>query len=115
MEKMDAKANNVAKKRVYLSLPISGYDLEERKETAMKMEVKFRGMGYDVLSPLGGNWIEGLTTNEYMRRDIEMLLTCDIIFLMNGWNASAGCHTELCVAMACGLQVMFENLEKVEL
>jgi len=38
--------------RIYLSLPISGYDLQERIDTAMQMEVKLRGLGYDVFNPL---------------------------------------------------------------
>ena len=97
------------KKRVYISLPISGYDLEERKETAMKMEVKLNALGYEVVSPLGNDWVAGLTTCEYMERDIRMLLDCDAVLMMDGFNRSAGCHTELMVAMACGKEVWFEN------
>ena len=102
-------------KKVYLSLPISGYDLEERKETALAMEVKLRGRGYDVCSPLGDGWVEGLSTNEYMERDIRMLLDCCAVIFLEGWNKSAGCHTELCVAMACGKEVWFEGLDDIRL
>lgn len=56
------------KKKIYMSLPISGYDLSERIETAMKMEVKLKGLGHDVFNPLGAQWESGLSTNEYMRR-----------------------------------------------
>lgn len=107
------KPNSAAKvrKRIYLSLPISGYDLEERRETAMQTEVRLHSLGYDVVSPLGSNWEAGLTTQEYMQRDLEMLLTCDAIYLMTGWNRSAGCHCELCVATACGKEVLFEDME----
>ena len=96
-------------KRVYLSLPISGYDLEERIETAMRKEVKLKGMGYDVVNPLGNEWQSGLTTCEYMERDIRALLDCDTVLFMKGFNRSAGCHTELCVAMACGKNILFEG------
>lgn len=99
------------KKRIYISLPISHYDLEERKETAMKMEVKLRGMGYDVVNPLSTKtWTAGKTTEEYMEQDIRMLLDCDAALFMHGFNRSAGCHTELCVAMACGKDIYFEDL-----
>lgn len=103
------------KKKVYLSLPISGYDLQERIETAMEMEVKLRGRGYDVFNPLGEQWVKGLTTYDYMKLDLKALLDCDTVFFMNGWNKSAGCHTELCVSVACGLDVLFQDIENVTL
>lgn len=114
MEEMK-NPNSCVKKRIYLSLPISGYDLEERRETAMQTEVRLHSLGYDVVSPLGSNWEAGLTTQEYMQRDLEMLLTCDAIYLMTGWNRSAGCHCELCVATACGLDVWLEGLSELKL
>ena len=105
----------MSKKKVYISLPISGYDLDERKETALAMEVKLRRRGYDVFNPLGDHFQPGLTTNEYMKLDLKALLDCDVIMFMYGWNRSAGCHTELCVAMACGMDVMFEGISDIKL
>lgn len=105
---------NKKKRKIYISLPISGYDLEERKETAMQTEVKLRSRGYDVFNPLGGQWESGLTTQDYMKRDLKELLECDTIVFMHGFNKSAGCHTELCVAMACGMDIWFEDLQEKE-
>lgn len=99
-------------RRVYLSAPISGYDLAERKHTFAAMEKKLRVRGYDVCNPMGTQWESGLTAHDYMRKDIEMLLTCDAIMLMDGWNKSAGCHTELCVAIAIGIEIWFEDLSE---
>lgn len=103
------------KTKVYISLPISGYDIDERKETAMQIEVKLRGRGYDVFNPLGTQWETGLTTYEYMKIALKALLDCDAVMFMDGWNRSAGCHTELCVAMACGLDIWFESLNNLKL
>ena len=105
---------NKKKKKIYISLPISGYDLEERKETAMQTEVKLRSRGYDVFNPLGDKWESGLTAQDYMKRDLKALLECDTIIFMTGFNKSAGCHTELCVAMACGMDIWFEDLQEKE-
>ena len=105
---------NKKKRKIYISLPISGYDLEERKELAMQTEVKLRSRGYDVFNPLGDKWESGLTTQDYMKRDLKALLECDTIIFMTGFNKSAGCHTELCVAMACGMDIWFEDLQEKE-
>lgn len=102
-------------KRIYLSLPISGYDIDERKDTAMQMEIKLRGLGYDVFNPLGNGWVGGLTTHEYMKRDLKALLDCDCIFIMHGWNRSAGCKLELDTAVAIGIDVFFEELMNIQL
>ena len=67
-------------------MPISGYDLDERKETAMKMEVKLRGRGYDVFNPLGDQFVKGLTTYEYMTIDIKALIDCDTVLFMHDFN-----------------------------
>lgn len=98
--------------RVYLSGPISGYDLAERIEAFMQLEVKLRGKGVEVCNPLGQQWEQGLSTYDYMRKDIEMLLTCDAILMMDGWNRSAGCKTELDVAVAIGIDVWFETISE---
>lgn len=102
-------------KRIYLSLPISGYDLQERIETAMQMEVKLRGLGYDVFNPFNNGLPNEASTYEHMKADIKGLLDCDCVLFMYGWNRSAGCHTELTVAVACGLDVMFEGISDIKL
>ena len=108
------KSNKVVKrKKVYISLPISGYDLQERKEYATLTEIKLRGRGYDVFNPLGDQFVEGRTTHEYMKRDLQALLDCDAIIFLRGWNRSAGCKCELDVATAIGIDVWFEDLATI--
>lgn len=104
------------KTKVYISAPISGCDLDERKGAFLRMEKILRERGYDVFNPLGEkNHVDGLSTHEYMRQDISALLTCDAIILLDGWNKSAGCKCELDVAVACGLDVWFEKTEAFDI
>lgn len=103
---------NNMQKRIYISLPISGYDIDERINTAMKVDVRLRGAGYDTFNPLGEQWEKGLTTHDYMRRNIEGLLYCDAVVFLEGWNKDADCHTEFCVAKAIGIEIFFEETFK---
>lgn len=96
-------------KRIYISLPISGRDYDTQRDLAKAMEDKLRALGWDVFNPMGEQSARGLTTHEYMRIDISALLDCDAIILMKDWNRSAGCHTELCVAKAIGVEIYFEE------
>ena len=101
--------------KVYISLPISGYDISERRNTAKAMENKLRKLGYDVFNPLENGLPTYASTNQHMKADIKALLECDAVIFMQGFNHSAGCHTELAVAMAIGLEVWFEETENVTL
>lgn len=103
------------KKKVYLSLPISGYDLNERIETALQMEVNLHALGYDTFNPLSNGLPRKATTQEHMKADIKAMLDCDIVLFMSGFNRSAGCHTELTVAMATGMEIWFQDMENVKL
>lgn len=103
------------RKKVYLSLPISGYDLTERIETSLKTEMNLHERGYDVFNPLDNGLPHEASTYEHMKADIRALLDCDIVLFMSGFNRSAGCHTELAVAMAIGMEIWFQDLENVKL
>ena len=101
------------KKRIYLSLPISGYDIAERKETARKKALEL-GKEWEVLNPMDNGLPDDASTNAHMKRDLEMLLGCDAIYLMSRFTHSAGCMTEFHVATAIGLKVFFEECHSLD-
>ena len=94
-------------KRVYISLPISHYDLEERREYAQRVEDMLSHF-YSVVNPLKNGLPEDADWKVHMRKDIQDLLTCDAIFMCNGWEMSSGCKLEFDVATSCGLEVLYE-------
>ena len=94
-------------KRVYVSLPISGYDLKERREYAQRVEESL-GHFYDTVNPLMNGVSEDADWKVHMKKDIQDLLSCDAIFMCNGWETSVGCKLEFDVATSCGLEVLYE-------
>ena len=96
------------KKRVYISGPISGLEIHERRAEFQRVEYYLISLGYEVFNPLCNGLSQDAPTSEHMKADIKALLDCDAIYMMNRWNHSAGCQTEFLVATACGLTVMFE-------
>lgn len=44
----------------------------------------------------------------HMRADLEVLLSCDAIYLLSGWERSRGASVEKSVADACGMRVLYE-------
>lgn len=96
------------KKRIYISLPISNYDLDERRATALAKQRELEEAGFVVVNPLNNGLPADAGTHAHMKRDFEMLLGCDAIYMMERWLHSAGCKCEFDVATACGLEVYIQ-------
>lgn len=97
------------KGRIYISGPISGHNIEERRKAFKTAELFLKAQGYEVVNPMENGLPVDATTHEHMRRDIELLMTCDIIYMMRRWTHSKGCKVEFDVATAIGLPVLFEE------
>ena len=105
------------RKRIYISIPISGHDLEEVKAKARVVRVRLL---YDVFGLKKGQHRPDVITpfdvcpepdkpySYYMGEDIEALLECDAIYLCEGWQNSKGCMAEFGVARIYGKEIMFE-------
>jgi len=90
---------------LYLSGPMTG--LPAYNYPAFHAAAKhLRGLGYFVLNPAES--YDGDTTRrreDYMRKDIEMLLQADMVALLPGWENSKGVAVELAVATSLGLVI----------
>lgn len=93
------------KKKIYISGPISGHDIEERRAAFAAVESMLREEGLEVVNPLNVAFPEYCTHEQYMRVDIALLIGCDYIYLMKGWDESLGASTEFVVATSAGIEV----------
>lgn len=96
------------KKRVYVSLPISGRPIEEAKAEAERAKDVLMEAGYDPVTPFDivPEPIGKTAKEQYaycMGRDIEELLKCDAIHLCRGHEGSKGCRLERMAAIIYGL------------
>lgn len=108
-------------KRIYVSLPISGCPINQRKEYAyrVKRELEcghYAGWGYfkdedetQIVTPFDVCPEPDKPYSYYMGKDIEALLECDAIYLCEGWQNSKGCMAEFEVARIYGKEIIFER------
>lgn len=91
----------------YLSGPMTG--LPDYNRPAFNKAAEFlRNQGYAVWNPaeeFDANYI--YPRKIYMRRDIEALLKCDSLVLLNGWENSAGARLELAIAQELEMNIFF--------
>ena len=97
------------KKKMYVSLPISGRKIECVKEYAKRVKKRWMEKGFDVITPFDVCPTEGMPYNYYMGRDIEALLGCDGIILCYDWFSSKGCRAECSVAQVYGKTLKIDN------
>ena len=101
------------KKRIYISGPITGYKIGERRIAFKKAQLYCEKYGYNVFNPMENGLPSNAPTHEHMRCDIEGLLTCDAILMMRRWIHSKGCQVEFEVATSIGLPVFFEESDEL--
>lgn len=100
-------------KRIYISGPISGKDYDERKAAFSAVKKSLEAKGYEAISPMENGLNKYASTHLHMHRDIELLMSCDAIYMMEGWLHSKGCKLEFDVATAIGIDVWFEEAQQL--
>lgn len=63
--------------------------------------------GHAVLNP--ASLPDGLTESQYMDICLAMLRCADVIYLLDGWENSAGARVEYALADKLGLDIIFEG------
>ena len=93
----------------------------KRKKNADKLfaraEEKLELEGYEVVNPYKfGEYLKKEYAKEnkvpkyenYMRGDIELLINCDAIYLLENWGTSKGARLEKKIAEVLKMQIMTE-------
>ena len=94
------------KPRVYISGKITGLSEEVYTSNFNCAEQTLLSLGYDVVNPVSYSTDPKWKWKDYMKRDIKLLVGCDYIYMLEGWEDSDGASLEKLIA---------DNLEIKEL
>ena len=91
--------------KIYISLPIAGYDLQERKQYAENVKKRLKQIYPDgeIITPFDVCADQSLPYEKLISKDIAALLTCDMVYVCNGSNHSKGCRLERYAALIYGI------------
>lgn len=89
--------------KVYISGPISGIDFGNRfafscARSALEL------CGYEVIDPSEVQLSDAATWADYMKADLKLLLDCDYIYMLEGWENSKGARLERELAENLGIE-----------
>lgn len=103
--------------KIYISIPISGYNPEEQRAKAERFEKDIEAIGHDPINPFDVQepseyFNEKERYAYFMGFDIANLLRSDAVYFSRGWEQSKGCRLEHAAAEIYGLKIFYE-LDKI--
>lgn len=99
----------VIRPKCYISGAIAHHDLKERMDTFDRAAAVLEKSGYTPVNPFNNGVPQSEHWTKHMRRDMGLLVQCDYIYMLKGWEQSKGAKLELDVASSCGIKVLFEH------
>jgi hypothetical protein len=99
-------------KRIYISGKISGLDILEAARNFQEAEsyliINYENI--DVVNPMRESPYEkDKTWEQYMLEDINLLFSCDSIFMLENWKSSKGARIEHNIAVEMGKIILYQN------
>ena len=99
-------------KNIYISGPISGYDIFERRrafnDAAKKVRQFYADKGEEVaiFTPTCNGLPLTASYAEHMRKDIATLTESHLIYFMPEWEKSRGCRLEFEVSQTLSIPIL---------
>lgn len=95
--------------RIYVSGKISGLPFEEVRGRFSDAKELLDEIGFEAINPLEKGLPQDAPWEMHMVKDIELLLSCDAIYMMDNWTDSVGAGIEYDIAMRTGKDIWFES------
>jgi hypothetical protein len=91
---------------IYLSGPMTGHP-NMNYPLFQRVAKELREAGFEVISPAENRGNEGEWV-DYMKNSIRLLLHCNAIYMLRGWEDSKGATLEHEIAKDLGYQVIYQ-------
>lgn len=95
--------------KVYISGKVSGLPFEEVYKKFDEAEQKLISQGFETVNPVKlVEQNDSYTWEDYMEKDIALLLRCNGIYMLSDWWYSRGAKVEHTIAIEMGLKMFYE-------
>lgn len=117
---------NANKKKIYISGKMRGIK-DFNREAFYKAEEELTDLGYEVFNPVrvdeeingwnlksadgNVNDLPDFTTNDFdkiIKQDVDGVLSCDLMYMLAGWETSQGAKAEKTIAEWKGLEILYQ-------
>lgn len=98
--------------KIYISGKMRGLPENESRELFKTAEQYLTGLGHDVVNPWNSELEKDASCNEwadYIMFDLNILKTCDAIYMLDNWEDSWGAKCEYAFACGRGMEIIYET------
>ena len=95
--------------KIYISGKITGLPFPEVKAKFQAVQDFLEDLDFEVVNPINNGLTKDDTWEQHMVKDIELLLSCDAIYLLDNWIDSTGAGIEYDIAVRTGKDIWFES------
>lgn len=95
--------------RTYISGKISGLPFDEVQHKFKQAEELLTLLDMQPVNPLKNGLDRDASWENHIVKDVEILLTCDAVLMLDNWIGSRGARIEKTVAEEAGLMILFES------
>ena len=95
--------------KVYISGKISGLEYSEVEKKFNDAQRLLEAKGFEVVNPLNNGLSKEHPWEQHLVRDIDMLLPCGAIYMLDNWDTSVGARIEYDVAVRMSKNIFFEK------
>lgn len=96
-------------KRCYIAGPVTGLPEKVYQANFRRAEIALTILGYEPVNPVTLPHDHDKSWQSYMREAITEMLTCDVLYVLTGWEDSKGASAEVALARALGMNIIFQN------
>lgn len=100
--------------KIYISGKISGLPEDQVQAKFKRAEDYLHSSGHVAVNPLKNGLTAEYTWSDHMIADIQLLIQCDAIYLLEDWLDSGGAVIEKHIADIVGLEVFTEVKERFD-
>ena len=76
--------------KIYISGKITGIPIQEAETKFQAAQDLLESLDFEVVNPLKNGLKKDSSWKEHMVKDIDLILTCDVIYMIDGWTDSVG-------------------------
>ena len=84
---------------LYISIPITGHDINKVREKADLIKARYSKLGNRVVTPFDICAGKDPTYGDHLAFDLRAMMSCDRVLFCAGWEQSMGCCIEHDTAM----------------
>jgi hypothetical protein len=98
--------------KIYISGKMRGLPEEESRKLFKAAEQYLIGLGHDVVNPWNSELEKDTLCNEwadYIMFDLNILKTCDALYMLDNWQDSNGAKCEHAFACGRGMEIIYET------